>query len=218
MTAVAAHQPARHQRAAVRSARGTPCCGRSSASGRWRASRGWLAGDPRSRPGMNNLMLTFARPLPTSGRCRPGCWPPGSDAEPLPLQGRLIELPVVYGGDGGPHLADVIAHTGLGVDELVERPYRAALPRLRDRQPSRLLLPRRHGRAHRDPAPQGPRRSASPVAPSRSAASKPAFPPRPGPSGWNTIGTHLGLLFRSGALARPRCWRPATRSASAPRR
>ena len=35
---------------------------------------------------------------------------------PLPLEGRLIELPVVYGGDGGPHMADVVAHTGLDVD------------------------------------------------------------------------------------------------------
>jgi len=33
----------------------------------------------------------------------------------------VIELPVVYGGAGGPHMADVAAHTGFGLDEIVER-------------------------------------------------------------------------------------------------
>ena len=41
-------------------------------------------------------------------------------AEPMELQGRLIELPVVYGGEGGPHVADVMAHTGLSLDEIAE--------------------------------------------------------------------------------------------------
>ena len=73
-------------------------------------------------PGVNNLMLTFATPAarPRAVAAR-GFWPPGRTPSRLPLQGRVIELPVVYGGDGGPHLADVIAHTGLGVDELVDR-------------------------------------------------------------------------------------------------
>jgi 5-oxoprolinase (ATP-hydrolysing) subunit B len=44
-----------------------------------------------------------------------------SVARPLALEGRVVELPVVYGGEGGPHLADVVAHTGLDVDEIVER-------------------------------------------------------------------------------------------------
>src|SRR5262245_60761389 len=63
-------------------------------------------------PGMNNLMLVFAgaprdwRPLESRLLA---AW---AEAEPLALAGRVVELPVVYGGDAGPHLADVVAHTG----------------------------------------------------------------------------------------------------------
>ena len=107
-------------------------------------------------PGMNNLMVSFASRPPTHrGNSRRGCSPPGTRRGRLPLQGRVVELPVVYGGTGGPHMADVVAHTGLSVDEIVERPQRAALSRVRARQPPRLLLPRRHGPAHRDAAAQG---------------------------------------------------------------
>ena len=74
-------------------------------------------------PGMNNLMLTFAQPprnrvLLDALRSRLlAAW---DAAEPLPLEGRVVELPVVYGGEGGPHMADVVAHTGLAVDDIVE--------------------------------------------------------------------------------------------------
>jgi len=72
-------------------------------------------------PGMNNLMLSFVRPPrrldQIETRLR-GAW---DAVEPLPLAGRVIELPVVYGGAGGPHMADVMAHTGLSMDEIVER-------------------------------------------------------------------------------------------------
>lgn len=71
-------------------------------------------------PGMNNLMVTFAG--------APRDWRPleqrllvaWAEAQPLALAGRVLELPVVYGGEGGPHLADVVAHTGLRIDEIVE--------------------------------------------------------------------------------------------------
>ena len=72
-------------------------------------------------PGMNNLMLTFAR-LPERWESLHqrvlAAW---SEARPLDRSGRVVELPVVYGGEGGPHLADVVAHTGLDVDEIVAR-------------------------------------------------------------------------------------------------
>lgn len=75
-------------------------------------------------PGMSNLMLTFAQ-VPRQeqalhalqDRLR-AAW---NEAQPLALGGRVIELPVVYGGEGGPHLADVVAHTGLSVDDIVQR-------------------------------------------------------------------------------------------------
>ncbi|KAF1022377.1 MAG: putative protein YbgJ [Paracidovorax wautersii] len=75
-------------------------------------------------PDMNNLMLAFAAPPPSLAALHAlqarlvQAW---HATEPLPLAGRVIELPVVYGGPGGPHLADVVAHTGLSIDEVVER-------------------------------------------------------------------------------------------------
>ncbi len=72
-------------------------------------------------PGVNSLMLTFASLPRELGPLRRRLLAAWADAEPLPLQGRIVELPVVYGGDGGPHLADVLAHTGLSIDELIER-------------------------------------------------------------------------------------------------
>lgn len=74
-------------------------------------------------PGMNNLMLTFTQAPPTLTALQAfeskvlAAW---ETLPPLPLQGRVIELPVVYGGAGGPHLADVVAHTGLSLEEVVE--------------------------------------------------------------------------------------------------
>jgi KipI family sensor histidine kinase inhibitor len=83
-----------------------------------REAQGW----PEVReavPGVNNLMLTLVtpprRPEPLSERLL-SAW---AAAQPLPRAGRVVELPVAYGGEAGPHLAEVVAHTGLGVDEIV---------------------------------------------------------------------------------------------------
>ncbi|MBV8912199.1 MAG: 5-oxoprolinase subunit PxpB [Acetobacteraceae bacterium] len=72
-------------------------------------------------PGVNSLMLTFTRPPIDLAPLQDRLLASWADTQPVPLRGRVIELPVVYGGDGGPHLADVIAHTGLSIDELIER-------------------------------------------------------------------------------------------------
>lgn len=72
-------------------------------------------------PGMNNLTLTFdpvaidfealtARVL--------AAWPRLSANA---IEGRRVEIPVAYGGEHGPDLADVAAHTGLSADEVVRR-------------------------------------------------------------------------------------------------
>lgn len=72
-------------------------------------------------PGMSNLLVAFERAPRVwesiAARLR-AAW---DCAQPLARAGRVFELPVVYGGEGGPHLADVVAHTGLTVDEIVER-------------------------------------------------------------------------------------------------
>ncbi len=70
-------------------------------------------------PGLNNLMLTFARPPRCLDDMEARLLAAWSAVMPLPLQGRLIDLPVTYGGTAGPHLDDVVAYTGLSVDDIV---------------------------------------------------------------------------------------------------
>ena len=71
-------------------------------------------------PGMNNLMLSFAAPPRDLAAFETRLREAWRDARPLALQGRTLELPVVYGGEAGPHLADVLAHTGLRLDEVID--------------------------------------------------------------------------------------------------
>jgi KipI family sensor histidine kinase inhibitor len=72
-------------------------------------------------PGMNNLTLTFdptAIDLDTLTAQVLQAWPRlGIGA----VEGRQIEIPVAYGGEYGPDLADVAAHTGLTPAEVVRR-------------------------------------------------------------------------------------------------
>lgn len=71
-------------------------------------------------PGMNNLMLTFIRPPRQLDALRARLHDAWAAATALQREGRVVELPVVYGGGGGPHMADVVAHTGLSVEAIVE--------------------------------------------------------------------------------------------------
>ena len=70
---------------------------------------------------MNNLTLTFD---PTSVDLEAlsarvlEAWP---RLEAGGIEGRDIEIPVAYGGEHGPDLADVAAHTGLSAAEVVRR-------------------------------------------------------------------------------------------------
>ena len=73
-------------------------------------------------PGMNNLMLTLSEP-PSSqaqwlqlAQSLQRAW---EETEPLSLQGRVVDLPVIYGGEWGPHIADVMTHTGLSLEDIV---------------------------------------------------------------------------------------------------
>ena len=79
---------------------------------------------------MTNLMLTFRTP---AARARPRSTPRCTTRGPRPAscrsKARVVELPVDYGGELRPALADVVAHTGLSVDEIVAAAQRAALHR-----------------------------------------------------------------------------------------
>jgi len=71
-------------------------------------------------PGMNNVMLSFVRPPSSLTSIETRLRSAWASAAALKLEGRLIELPVVYGGECGPHVADVVAHTGLSLDDIAE--------------------------------------------------------------------------------------------------
>ncbi|MQR00520.1 5-oxoprolinase subunit PxpB [Glaciimonas soli] len=72
-------------------------------------------------PGMNNLTILFD-PLAADADDLTGKLIRAWDAATVKTKaGRLIDIPVIYGGAHGPDLAAVAAHTGLAASEVVKR-------------------------------------------------------------------------------------------------
>ena len=147
--------------------------------------------------GMNNLMLTFARPPRDQAQLAGlqdrllSAW---EAAQPLPLDGRVIELPVVYGGEGGPHMADVVAHTGLSVDEIVVLHSAPLYPVYAlGSHPGYCYL------GGMDPRIATPRRKVPVLSIPGGAVSiggaQTGVSASAGPSGWNTIGSTVMSFF-----------------------
>ncbi|WOD17007.1 5-oxoprolinase subunit PxpB [Paraburkholderia kirstenboschensis] len=71
-------------------------------------------------PGMNNLMVVLtqgeAEPLGVVEKVRRE-WP---HVAPAHAKGKVVEVPVVYGGDGGPDLEFVASHTGIDVETVIK--------------------------------------------------------------------------------------------------
>ncbi|MBP7241833.1 5-oxoprolinase subunit PxpB [Amaricoccus sp.] len=145
-------------------------------------------------PGVNNLLLSFTEPPkrlePLETRLL-GAW---DEAAALPLDGRVLELPVVYGGAGGPHMADVVAHTGLSVEEIVAIHTAPTYPVYAigshpgycylGGMDARIATPRRKVPVIRIPG------GAVSIGGSQTGVSA-----SDGPSGWNTIGTTEMVFF-----------------------
>ncbi len=70
-------------------------------------------------PGVTNLMLTFTHPPKDPAALEAQLVDAWHAAGELDIAGNVVELAVQYGGEFGPHLDDVVAHTGLSVDEVV---------------------------------------------------------------------------------------------------
>ena len=157
-------------------------------------------------PGVNSLMLTFVSPPRDLGRLQARVLAAWASAEPMALQGRVVELPVVYGGDGGPHLADVIAHTGLRVDELVDRHTAPLYPVYSvGSHPGYCYL------GGMDERIATPRRKVPVLSIPGGAVSiggkQTGISASPGPSGWNTIGS-TSLCFFDPAGSPPTLLQP----------
>jgi 5-oxoprolinase (ATP-hydrolysing) subunit B len=138
-------------------------------------------------PGMNNLLLIFAQPPRDPAALEARLLEAWRDARPVALQGRVVDLPVIYGGEGGPHMADVVAHTGLSVDDIVELHAAPIYPVYAlgshpgycylGGMDARLATPRRKVPVMRLPG------GAVSIGGSQTGVSASV-----GPSGWNTIG------------------------------
>lgn len=145
-------------------------------------------------PGMNNLMLAFARPPRNLAALRDRVLAAWASIAPMALEGRVIELPVVYGGEGGPHMADVVAHTGLRVDDIVELHSTPIYPVYAlGSHPGYCYL------GGMDPRIATPRRKQPVLRIPGGAVSIGGFQTgvsaSPGPSGWNTIGSTSMAFF-----------------------
>jgi KipI family sensor histidine kinase inhibitor len=145
-------------------------------------------------PGVNNLLATFAEPPRRLEPLETRLVEAWEAAMPLPLDGRVVELPVVYGGAGGPHMADVVAHTGLDVEEIVAIHSGPTYPvyalgshpgycYLGGMDP-RIATPRRRSPVLRIPG------GAVSIGGSQTGVSA-----SDGPSGWNTIGSTEMCFF-----------------------
>jgi KipI family sensor histidine kinase inhibitor len=148
-------------------------------------------------PGMNNLMLTFMRPPRSAAALEAlearlhAAW---DAAEALPLEGRVVELPVVYGGEGGPHMADVVLHTGLSMEEIVDLHSTPIYPVYAlGSHPGYCYL------GGMDPRIATPRRKVPVLSIPGGAVSiggaQTGVSASAGPSGWNTIGSTSMCFF-----------------------
>lgn len=157
-------------------------------------------------PGMNNLMLRFASPPRQLDALIQRLLTAWERAEPLAVDGRLVELPVIYGGDGGPHIADVLRHTGLSIDDIVSLHTAPEYPVFAlGSHPGYCYL------GGMDPRLATPRRKIPVLGIPGGAVSiggnQTGVSASAGPSGWNTIGTTRARFFDPGcsppALLRP---------------
>ena len=145
-------------------------------------------------PGMNNLMLALARPPRHLAQLRDRMLQAWQAARPTTLQGRVIDLPVVYGGEGGPHMHDVVAHTGLSIEAIVEFHSTPIYPVYAlGSHPGYCYL------GGMDPRIATPRRKVPVLRIPAGAVSIGGFQTgvsaSPGPSGWNTIGSTRMSFF-----------------------
>jgi len=145
-------------------------------------------------PGVNNLLLSWREPPRGLAAFEARLLAAWEAAAPLALDGQTVELPVVYGGEAGPHMADVVAHTGLTPEDIAAIHAEPTYPvyalgshpgycYLGGMDP-RIATPRRKVPVVRIPG------GAVSIGGSQTGVSA-----SDGPSGWNTIGSTAMCFF-----------------------
>jgi len=72
-------------------------------------------------PGMNNITVMLRDPATSALDAIERLQRWWEESEALTLESRLVEIPVIYGGEHGPDLGEVARHTGLSERQVVER-------------------------------------------------------------------------------------------------
>lgn len=145
-------------------------------------------------PGITNLTLLFEQvPCDPDQILRDlvALWETGRRKVP---QGKVLEVPITYGGKGGPHLHDVAEMTGLTIDNVIRRHVAPDY--------TVYALGSHAGYCYLgglDPLLETPRRTVPlPRLPGGSmslAGLQTGISASSGPSGWNTIGTAEVAFF-----------------------
>jgi KipI family sensor histidine kinase inhibitor len=145
-------------------------------------------------PGMNNLTIVFdplSADMDGLARQMAAAW---ERAVGLKASTREVEIPVYYGGEDGPDLQAVAAHTGLSVDEVVRRHASAEyIVFFLGFQPGFAYL------GGLDPALETPRRAAPrlevPAGSVGIGGAQTGIYPAASPGGWQLIGRTRLALF-----------------------
>lgn len=160
-------------------------------------------------PGMNNLTLAFDESLVDGDALMHELQQGWNNITVCAQSGRLVEIPVRYGGEWGPDLADIAAHTGLNVDEIIRihseaeytvffigfQPGFAYLGGM----PAELTTPRR----------SSPRQTV-PAGSVAIGGAQTGVYPKTSPGGWQILG-HTDVVLFDPSREDPSLWMPGDR-------
>lgn len=160
-------------------------------------------------PGMNNLTLQFDESILDGTALLQELQHGWENVAVIAQSGRLIEIPVRYGGEWGPDLSDIAAHTGLSPQEIVRihseaeytvffigfQPGFAYLGGM----PAELTTPRRSSP-----------RQAVPAGSVAIGGAQTGVYPKTSPGGWQILG-HTDVVLFDPNRAEPSLWMPGDR-------
>lgn len=149
-------------------------------------------------PGMNNLLVTFDALEVTADHLAETLRRAWAGVEPNDVQGKTVEVPVIYGGQGGEDLDGWAAHCGLSPEEAVRR-HAAS----RYSVAAIGAMPGFPYLSGLDPALARPRRSSPRALVPEGAViiggAQAGIMPQAAPSGWHILGRTEIKLFDAGA-------------------